>query len=123
EVAVRLDGATAVTAERNVEVVAQPRRQRDVPARPELGERLREVRPVEVHSQVVAQEPRAPERNVRVAREVTVDLERVEVDRNEQRGTVVQRRVDEVGVHDGGQRVGYDDLLEVPAQHLLEPAG
>ena len=67
----------AVAAERDVEVVAEPGRQRDVPAPPELGEALRDVRVVEVLEEAEPEHPAEPDRHVRVAGEVEVDLERV----------------------------------------------
>ena len=48
QVEVRRAGRDAVAAERHVEVVAEPARQRDVPAAPELLDVSRDVRPAEV---------------------------------------------------------------------------
>ena len=121
EVPVRVDRPVPVAPERDVEVVPEPARQRDVPARPELAEALREVRRVEVDAEVVAQHPGHPDGDVGVAREVAVDLEGVEhhadrdADGRERLGRV------EHAVDVERQRVGDDDLLEVPDEDLAEP--
>ena len=60
EVAVRLAVAAAVSAERDVEVVAQPPRQRHVPATPEVLDRRRGVRAVEVQREAEAEQQREP---------------------------------------------------------------
>ena len=69
--------AAAVAAERDVEVVAQPRRQADVPAPPELLEVRAAIRRAEVLGQREAEHLRRADRDVGVRREVEVDLERV----------------------------------------------
>src|SRR3546814_3518210 len=48
QIAIGLGGAAAIAAERDVEIVAQPTRQAHVPAPPELGDALADVRLVEV---------------------------------------------------------------------------
>src|SRR3712207_9361202 len=61
--------------ERDEQVVAQPARQRDVPAPPEVREVGRQVRHVEVLSQLVAEHVRRPQGHVGVAGEVAVDAQ------------------------------------------------
>src|SRR3546814_8661855 len=51
QIAIGLGGAAAIAAERDVEIVAQPTRQAHVPAPPELGDALADVRLVEVRSE------------------------------------------------------------------------
>ena len=80
QVAVGPDAALAVAAQRNVEVVAQPRRERDVPPPPELGDRRRLVGCVEVLREAEAQQQGDADGHVRIAREVAVDLQRIAVD-------------------------------------------
>ena len=70
----------AVSAERDVEIIAQPLRQRDVPPAPEFCDRRCEVRHVEVFGQVEADDPRHSDRDVGVSRKIAVDLERVRND-------------------------------------------
>ncbi len=71
------EAALAVAAERDVEVVAQPARQRHVPAPPEVLERHRGIRRVEVLRELEAEQQRDADRDVRVAAEVGEDLNRV----------------------------------------------
>ena len=60
--------------ERNIEVISEPRRERDVPAAPKLGEVSGEVWEFEVTQQFKAKEFGGTERNIGIAREVSVDL-------------------------------------------------
>ena len=64
-----------VAPERDVDEVAEPGRQRDVPAAPEVGRAVRDVGVVEVQHQLEPEPPRRAARDVRVGREVGVDLQ------------------------------------------------
>ena len=88
----RLPRRSAVAAERDVEVVAQPGRQADVPVAPELLRRAHEVREAEVLDQLDAHQLRGAARDVRVAGEVAVDLERERVDAEQHVDAGVRRR-------------------------------
>src|SRR5258707_14461540 len=63
----------SVASERDVEVVAQPGGEGDVPAAPELRRTRGAIRPVEVPRQLDAEDAREPERHVGVRAEVEVD--------------------------------------------------
>ena len=67
QVHVGADGALPVAAERDVQVVAQPARQRHVPAPPELLDRPRAVGPVEVLRELEPEQLRDADRDVGVA--------------------------------------------------------
>ena len=67
-------GRAAVPAEGDVEVVAQPARERDVPATPEVLEVTCRVGRVEVHREAEAEEQGQADGDVGVAAEVAVDL-------------------------------------------------
>ena len=102
----------AVSAERNVEVVAEPVRQRDVPAPPELLHRLRNVGIVEIVDDAKTEEPAQSSRHVRVAGEVEVDLAGVAKDAEPRGGRGQVARVGGkglIGVH--GEHVGEQELL------------
>ena len=77
EVHVGAAAALAVAAQRDVEVVAQPAGQRDVPAPPEVLDGARRVRRVEVLGQLEAEEQGDADGDVAVGAEVAVDLHRV----------------------------------------------
>ena len=66
-----------VAAQRNIEVVAQPLRERYVPAVPKLGDILRLIGKVEVLRQRKAHDKGDTDSHVRVAREVAIYLHRV----------------------------------------------
>src|SRR5579883_711008 len=80
QIATELPCAATVASQRNVQVVAQPGGEADVPAGPEVLRAGREVRQIEVQGQLEAQALGDPPRRVRVAGEVAVDLEREGVD-------------------------------------------
>src|SRR5215510_10120430 len=66
EVPVGLEPAVTVPPEGDVEVVAEPARERHVPASPEVRDAGGQIRPREVQGEVEAEEPCAPDRHVRV---------------------------------------------------------
>ena len=70
DVADGLPLADARTAERDVEVVAEPRRERDVPAPPKLRDVAREVRRLEVGHELDAKEFGGADGDVAVAGEI-----------------------------------------------------
>ncbi len=108
--------AAGAAPERDVEVVAQPARQRHVPAAPEVLEVARRVGRVEVLGEPEAEQQGEADGDVRVAAEVAVDLYGV-APRREDRfegGVLPGRRED--GLDDRARHVRGDD-------HLLEQAG
>ena len=107
--------ALAVAAERDVQVVAQPARQRHVPAAPELLHRARRVRRVEVVRQLEPQQQRDADGDVGVGAEVAVDLHRVADDAEQHLERRVLARRREHAVDDVGREVVGD-------QHLLDQA-
>ena len=70
----RADGCVPVTAKGDVQVIAPPARKRDVPTTPEFGRALSLVRAVEVLRQTEAHQKCNANSNVRVTREVGVNL-------------------------------------------------
>ena len=116
EVAVLRPRPATVAAERDVQVVAQPARQRHVPATPELLDRPRRVRLVEVVREADAHEHREADRHVGVPGEVRVDLHRVRPRADEQLQVGVLAGCDEDGIDDRGREEVRDhDLLEQTA--------
>jgi acetamidase/formamidase len=107
---VYVDGAklspTAVAPERDVQVVTQPRRQRDVPRLPEGRDAVGQVRLAEVERQVEPQQLGAAPGDVGVAGEVAVDLDRERVDADHQADAAERLGVVERLVGDARHRVG-----------------
>ena len=83
QVAVGAALAAAVAAEGDVEVIAEPGREADVPAAPEILRAGREVGQVEIQHQLEAQALGDAPGDVGVAGEVAVDLEGEGVDRQQ----------------------------------------
>src|SRR5438105_3309214 len=81
--------AVAIAPERNVEIVAQPRGQRDVPAAPEIREADRRIREAEVVRHGEPETQRRTYRGRRVAGEVAEDL----AAEGERAGTGIERAV------------------------------
>ena len=77
EITVGLGVAAAVAAERNVKIVAQPRRQRHVPASPEFGDRKRRVGHAEIARECEPKHDAETNRHVGIAGEIKIDLHRV----------------------------------------------
>src|SRR5688500_2195455 len=67
--------AIAIAAERKKDVVAQPARKRDVPARPEFRDADRSERALEVGWETEAEHERRSDRAQRIPCEVAVHLE------------------------------------------------
>ena len=113
----------AVAAERDVEVVAQPGRQRDVPAPPELGDARRPGRASRssagTRSRASAPRPIAMSR---VAGEVAVDLEGVRRPRRARRSSPCSGRGCEDGSATRGAGVGEQHLLDQPDDEEEQPA-
>ena len=83
EIQIGSDCCLAVSTKRNIEVVLEPRRQRNVPARPEFGTVFRLVRRVEVLAQAEAHQQGNTYCNVGIAREVAVQLQRISEHRHQ----------------------------------------
>src|SRR2546423_9487934 len=84
QIAGRRERAAAVAAKGDVQVIAQPARKRDVPARPEFAEASRKVRPVEVDSEVEPENARETDGDARVAGKIAVDLKCLKVRADQQ---------------------------------------
>src|SRR5919204_113513 len=93
EIAVHPTRADAIAAERHVQIVAKPRRQRDVPPAPEFLHGACDVRPAEVLREPEPKHPAQADRHVRVAGEIEVNLKRVANDAEpRERGRELVRR-------------------------------
>ena len=112
EVAVGLPLAAPVAAERDVEVVAEPSRQRHMPPPPEVRDGRRGVRPIEILGELEAEDAAESDRHVGIPGEVEIELDGVRqraeprVDRRQ-----LARVQGEDTVDDRGDAVGDDDLL------------
>src|SRR6266542_1777850 len=77
KVRVRAGKAVLVAAYRNVKIFAQPRGKRDVPAPPEISDRLREIRRIKIFSENETEHQAEPNRHVGVTAEIEINLERI----------------------------------------------
>ncbi len=109
-------------AERDVDVIAKPGGERDVPAPPEVRRRARHVRMIEVLGQLEPQPARRAARDVGVRRKIRVDLDGKSEDPGPQHfeRRVVQRKH---LVRDHADVVGDHELLEETPDHQVEAAG
>ena len=112
DVDVGAKAALAVAAQGDVEIVAEPARERHVPASPKLAQRRRCVRPIEVLRQAKAEQQGNSDRHVGVAAEVSVDLNRVGVDSHQDDKRRVLVGCAEDWVNEPGQCSCDDDLLK-----------
>src|ERR1700677_2845997 len=109
-----------VTAQWDVDIIAEPGGERDVPPVPEFSDRSAEVRLPEVNPQVIAHHPRQSKRHVGVAGEIAINL------KSKQRGGEHECRpvvlawspIDKL--HEIGDIVSDHDLLKEPPGRLDE---
>src|SRR5438046_10722281 len=73
-------GPFPIAAERNVQIVLEELRERDVPAMPEVLNGLRQVRQVEIVRPAKTEAEAQTPSDVGVAREIEVDLQRIKID-------------------------------------------
>src|SRR5262249_28762758 len=112
--------AAPPAAQRDVDVVADPARQRDVPALPELGDVARDVGVPEVRWQLEPQHAREPDRDVAVAGEVEQDADGQQEHQQDDRSPGRRRpRVEEL---DRECRVVRDHQFLEEADEHLSPA-
>ena len=111
----RADGGAAVTAQRDVQVVAPPARKGNVPTAPEFGGAERLVGAVEVLRQAESHEERHADGDVGIAREVGVNLQGVGEQRDEVLEAGKQERCIENAVDEVCREVvAQDNLLREP---------
>src|SRR5580693_4703373 len=75
QVAVSGQPSMPISAERDIKIVAQPARERYVPAAPEIRDAGRQVGPPEVHGKMKSEESGHSDSHVCIAREIEIDLE------------------------------------------------
>src|SRR6476660_8755282 len=77
EVRVRAGKGALVAAYRNVKIFAQPRGKRDVPASPEIGDRLRQIRRIKIFCENESEHQAKSDRHVGVTAEIEINLKRI----------------------------------------------
>ena len=117
EVRVGRHPAAAVPRQGEEDVVAEPGRERDVPAPPELREVGGPVGRVEVLLEAEAEEERRADGDVAVAGEVRPDLGRVAVDRDPR----LRRGVEARDLEDAVDEVDGEDVGDQALLHEAEP--
>ena len=104
--------AGAQAGQREIEIIAQPVGERNVPATPKVGNVLGGVRAIEVARERDAEQQRGADRDVGVAGEIVVKLERVAVDAGQHFGAGVELGQIEDAIHQGlSQEIGDQELL------------
>jgi len=93
QVEIGADTPLAVAAQRDIEIIAQPRGERDVPPAPEFGDRGRFVGGVEVLRKAEAQQQGDADGHIRVTREVAIDLQGVAVNSHQAFEPGVEQRL------------------------------
>src|SRR6185369_1280328 len=88
QIAVGEERSPAVSAERNIDIVAEPGGKADVPSGPEIAQASREIRIVKIEHQVEAHHFRHSARHVGVAAEIEKDLPGESKGREEQRRSI-----------------------------------
>ena len=116
---------TAGSSFRQAQVVTQPVRQGDVPTAPEIDDRRRLVRRVEVVGQPNSEHAGKTDRHVGIAGEIEIKAKRVGADADpglRQRGSVGKSSVEDL-VGDGRQGIGEQQFLGQAEDKEREPGG
>ena len=92
--------ALTVAPERNINIVAQPGCQRNMPAPPKIRDAHREIRPTEVFGQFKAHQLSDAKRHQRAAGKIEINLQRVSDrrDHNRQAGRLLKRTIDRINI-------------------------
>ena len=77
QVDVRADAPLAIAAEGNIEIIAKPGGERQMPSPPEFRDRLRAVRRIEVLREHESEHQAQTDRHVRISTEIEVDLKSI----------------------------------------------
>src|SRR5579859_947050 len=115
--------AKAAAAHRNVHVIAEPSRKRDVPTSPEFGDRRRMVWLIEILHQLEAEHARRAYCDIRVTREVAIDLIGEKDCCERQLQTIEVPRTGIHVIYVQSQSVGNHELFEKAPRHPLQPCG
>lgn len=123
-VAVGLQPAIAIAAQRLVEIVAQPGRQRNMPAVPEFAQPLRPIGLVEIGREAEAEQCGQRNRHVAVGAEIAVDLHRIAISREQQVRPAIARWSSENRIDQpGGEIIGDHDLFKETAEDQQQGRG
>src|SRR5579862_6111515 len=122
QVAVRAYLSQTIAAERDIEIVAQPRAQANVPATPEVLQIFGEIGLAEIDHEMESLELRASARNTAVAAEVSVDLPREGVGPEEENHQIRAAKPPiKSGVRNESAIIGDDDLAKEPLENEEQP--
>ena len=91
--------AASVASEREIDIVAKPSRERDMPSSPEVGYGFSKIRSDEVGWQFNAKESSATDSHQRIACKVCINLNGVEHTGQEQCGAVMLRNIGIYRIH------------------------
>jgi len=114
-------GLGTPSAKGYIHVIAEPGAQGNVPPAPELGDVPREIGISEIATELESKKTCATDGDIRIAREIAVDLESEEEGTEEQCYTGGLLHIAfEDAIHDGSAAIGHHDLLEETPEHLAE---
>ena len=108
----------AAATQGNIDVIAEPCGERDMPTPPKLRYVATEIRYVEVAHQVYAEQLGGAYGYVGIAREIAVNLNGEQHGCEEECATRVGGIIGENGIHVGGTVVRYDNLFEQSPKDL-----
>ena len=113
--------AHTATAHGDIDIIAKPSCQGDVPSTPKLSDVAAEIRYIEVAHQLYSKEFGGAYGDVGIAREVAIDLESEENGSKEQGATALVCVILEHFIHIHGAIIGHHYLLEQAPQDLPHP--
>src|SRR5947209_6029735 len=101
-----------IAAERDIEIVAQPKRQGYVPTPPEFDERARRIRLAEIPRQSYSQQQGQPDCHVGIAAEIAVNLAREAINPEQQGASVNGSFGCKYLIDNLAERIGDDKFFE-----------
>src|SRR5206468_11405965 len=110
----------AGTAQRDVQVVAQPAREGHMPAAPEFLHRQGSIGIIEIFRKAKSQQQSDADGDVGIPGKVEIDLESKTIDRKEDFPGTMPGHITPERIYDGSQRVRETDLLHIPDRDQRE---
>lgn len=80
QIEIGTDFASTIPAQRYIEIVSQPTRQRDMPATPELGNRTRLIGRIEIDFKTIPHKQGYADSHIGITRKITVYLQGIAID-------------------------------------------
>jgi len=107
-------------SERNVEIIAKPRVERNMPTTPKFRDISRKIRERKIRRKTDSEKLCAANRHVGIARKIAVNLYRIKHGNDGERASVKRFKIAPNKVHRASAIVGDDHFFEKSPEHLTQ---